>query len=62
LREALRTYILELAAAAGVRDPVSFSQQYLLLIGGASLMATIEGNPTGALYARHALAVLVDAS
>jgi len=61
LREALRTYIMELAAEAGVHDPALFSQQYLLLIGGASLMATIEGNPTGAQYARNALSVLVDA-
>lgn len=62
LREAIRMYIMQLASEAGVRDPASFSQQYLLLIGGASLMATIEGNPTGAQYARNALSVLIDAS
>jgi AcrR family transcriptional regulator len=62
LREAIRAYIVKLASEAGVRDPVSFSQQYLLLIGGASLMATIEGNPSGAQYARNALSVLIDAS
>ena len=62
LREAIRTYIMQLAAEAGVREPGSFSQQYLLLIGGASLMATIEGNPAGAQQARNILSVLIDAS
>lgn len=62
LREVIRTYIMQLASEAGVRDPVSFSQQYLLLIGGASLMATIEGNPSGAQQARKVLSVLIDAS
>lgn len=47
LREAIRTHVMKLATAAGVRDPQAFSQQYLLLIGGASLMATIEGTPAG---------------
>jgi hypothetical protein len=51
---------MKLATAAGVRDPEAFSQQYLLLIGGASLMATIEGKPAGAQHARQALAVLID--
>lgn len=62
LREAIRTYIMQLASEAEIKDPVSFSQQYLLLLGGASLMATIESQPTGAEYARNALAVLIDAS
>lgn len=61
LRESIRTYIMQLASEAGVKDPVSFSQQYLLLIGGASLMATIEANPTGAQYAKQTLSVLMDA-
>jgi len=61
LRETIRTYIMQLATEAGVRDPASFSQQYLLLIGGASLMATIEENPIGAQYARKVLSVLIDA-
>jgi hypothetical protein len=62
LREAIRVYIVKLASESGMRDPASFSQQYLLLIGGASLMATIEGNPSGAQYAKSALSVLIDAS
>jgi AcrR family transcriptional regulator len=60
LREAIRTHIKKLATEAGVGDPEAFSQQYLLLIGGASLMATIEGTPVGAQYARQALSILID--
>lgn len=62
LRSAIRIHIMKLATEAGVRDPEAFSQQYLLLIGGASLMATIEGTPAGAQHARQALSVLIDAS
>jgi AcrR family transcriptional regulator len=62
LREKIRKYIMQLASEAGVSDPIAFSQQYLLLIGGASLMATIEGNPTGAQFAKHTLEVLIVAS
>ncbi len=60
LREAIRVHIMKLATEAGVGNPEAFSQQYLLLIGGASLMATIEGKPVGAEHARQALAVLID--
>ncbi|MDY6783779.1 MAG: TetR/AcrR family transcriptional regulator [Cyanobacteriota bacterium] len=60
LREAIRVYIMALASQANVRDPASFSQQYLLLIGGASLMATIEGAPSGAKLARDLLSVSMD--
>jgi AcrR family transcriptional regulator len=60
LRETIRLYIMQLASEAGIHDPASFSQQYLLLIGGASLMATIEGKSIGAQYAQNALAVLID--
>ncbi len=62
LREAIRTHIMNLATEAGVRNPEAFSQQYLLLIGGASLMATIEGTPAGATHARQALSVLINGS
>ncbi|MGH8001523.1 MAG: TetR/AcrR family transcriptional regulator [Brasilonema sp.] len=62
LREGIRTHIMQLAIEAGVRHPEAFSQQYLLLIGGASLMATIEGTPAGANYARHALSILINES
>ena len=62
LREAIRTHVMKLAEEAGVRNPEAFSQQYLLLIGGASLMATIEGQPSGAQHARQVLSVLIDQS
>lgn len=60
LRQAIRDRIVKLAQEAGIKKPEAFSQQYLLLIGGASLMATIEGTPTGAQYAREALSILID--
>ncbi|BAZ67021.1 MAG: TetR/AcrR family transcriptional regulator [Pelatocladus maniniholoensis HA4357-MV3] len=60
LRKAIRTHIMKLAIEAQIRNPEAFSQQYLLLIGGASLMATIEGTPAGAKHARQALSILID--
>ncbi|MBE9171163.1 TetR/AcrR family transcriptional regulator [Pleurocapsales cyanobacterium LEGE 06147] len=60
VREAIRNQIMQLARQAGICDPESFSQQYLLLIGGASLMATIEGAPAGAKYAQTVLSTLID--
>ncbi len=62
LRESIRQIIVQLAAEAGVKNPDFFSQQYLLLIGGASLMATIEQSPEGATFAQTALSVLIDAN
>ena len=62
LRESIRQIIVRLAADAGVKNPEFFSQQYLLLIGGASLMATIEHSPNGATYAQNALSILIDAN
>ena len=62
LRESIRQIIMRLAAQAGVQNPDMFSRQYLLLIGGASLMATIEQSPDGATFAQNTLSVLIDAS
>ncbi|MDV2996324.1 MAG: hypothetical protein N4J56_005978 [Chroococcidiopsis sp. SAG 2025] len=62
LRESIRQVIMHLAVEAGVKNPDFFSQQYLLLIGGASLMATIERSPDGATFAQTALSVLIDAN
>jgi AcrR family transcriptional regulator len=62
LRESIRQIIVQLAAEAGVKNPDFFSRQYLLLIGGASLMATIEQSPEGATFAQSALSVLIDAN
>ncbi|NJK57776.1 MAG: TetR/AcrR family transcriptional regulator [Pleurocapsa sp. SU_5_0] len=62
VRESIRMQIKQLAEQAGVKDSESFSQQYLLLIGGASLMATIEGVSGGANYAQQALATLINSA
>ncbi|NEN89013.1 MAG: TetR/AcrR family transcriptional regulator [Okeania sp. SIO3H1] len=62
VRESIRMQIKHLAEEVGVTDAESFSQQYLLLIGGASLMATIEGFSGGANYAQQALSTLIDSS
>jgi AcrR family transcriptional regulator len=62
LRESIRQIIMGLATEAGIKNPDAFSRQYLLLIGGASLMATIEQSPDGATFAQNALSVLIDAS
>lgn len=62
LRESIRQIIVRLAAEAGVKNPDLFSRQYLLLIGGASLMATIEQSPEGATFAQTTLSVLIDAN
>lgn len=62
LRESIRQIIMRLATQAGVQNPDMFSRQYLLLIGGASLMATIEQSPDGATFAQNTLSVLIDAS
>lgn len=62
VRESIRMQIKQLAEQAGVKDSESFSQQYLLLIGGASLMATIEGVSGGANYAQQALITLINSA
>lgn len=62
VRESIRMQIEKLAEQAEVTDAKSFSQQYLLLIGGASLMATIEGFSGGADYAQQVLSTLIDSS
>lgn len=62
LRESIRQIVMRLAAEAGVQNPDAFSRQYLLLIGGASLMATIEQSADGATFAQNTLSVLIDAS
>lgn len=62
VRESIRLQIKHLADQAGLKDSESFSQQYLLLIGGASLMATIEGVSGGANHAQKALSTLIDSS
>ncbi len=60
VRESIRLQVKQLAEQAGVKDSELFSQQYLLLIGGASLMATIEGVSGGANHAQKVLSTLID--
>ncbi len=60
-RQSVRTYIFKLALEADIPKPEVFSQQYLLLLGGSILMASIEDTPTGAEYARETLAVFMNA-
>lgn len=62
LREAIRIHIMQLAKEAGLRDPEVFSQQYLLLIGGASLMAAIECRAEGAQYGHKVISLLLDSN
>lgn len=62
LRQAMRIHIMQLAKEAGLRSPEAFSQQYLLLIGGASLMAAIEKTSQEAQYARQVISVLIDSN
>jgi len=54
-RQSVRTHIFKLALEADIPKPEVFSQQYLLLLGGSILMASIEDTPTGAEYARETL-------
>ncbi|MEB3219186.1 MAG: TetR/AcrR family transcriptional regulator [Nostocales cyanobacterium 94392] len=60
VRQSVRTYIFKLALEAGIPKPEVFSQQYLLLLGGSILMASIENTSTGAEYARDTLAVFMN--
>ncbi|MEO1375843.1 MAG: TetR/AcrR family transcriptional regulator [Cyanobacteria bacterium J06635_10] len=59
VRQSIRTHIFKLALEAGIQSPEVFSQQYLLLLGGSILMASIENTPTGAKYAQLTLAVFM---
>ena len=59
-RQSVRTYIFKLALEADIPQPEVFSQQYLLLLGGSVLMASIEDTPIGAKYARETLAAFMN--
>lgn len=60
VRQSIRTYMFKLALEANIPKPEVFSQQYLLLLGGSILMASIEDTPIGAEYARETLAVFMN--
>ena len=59
-RQSVRTYIFKLALEANIPKPEIFSHQYLLLMGGSILMASIEGNTMGAEYTRETLIAFMD--
>ena len=61
-RQSVRTYIFKLALEANIPKPEIFSHQYLLLMGGSILMASIEGNTMGAEYTRETLSAFMDGS
>jgi hypothetical protein len=58
-RHAIRTYVQKLAGEAGLPNSEEFSQQFVILFGGAIVMASMEGGPTAAQYARQAASVLL---
>jgi AcrR family transcriptional regulator len=60
-RQSVRTYIFKLALEADIPKPEVFSQQYLLLLGGSILMASIEDSSMGAEYARETLTAFMNA-
>ncbi|BAY82664.1 transcriptional regulator [Calothrix parasitica NIES-267] len=61
-RQSVRTYIFKLALEAKIPKPEVFSHQYLLLMGGSILMASIEDSTMGAEYTRETLSVFMDGS
>ncbi|AFY57464.1 transcriptional regulator [Rivularia sp. PCC 7116] len=59
-RQSVRTYIFKLALEADIPKPEVFSQQYLLLLGGSILMASIEDTSIGVEYARETLTAFMN--
>lgn len=58
-KERNRDYVQELAAAAGVPDPVRLSRQIMLLIEGAIITALVQDDMEAAKNAKEAAKVLV---
>ena len=58
----VRSYIRELAEAAGAVDPDALANALNLLIEGAITMAYVAGEKTAAVRARDAAVVLIDAA
>jgi AcrR family transcriptional regulator len=55
----IRSYLCELAAEAGVKDPDSFARQWHILMKG-SIVAAAEGDPHAAARARELGILLLD--
>lgn len=61
-RQAVRTYILQLAQNIGIPNAETFSQQFMLVFGGAIVMASIEGDASAAQFARQAALILLNSA
>lgn len=60
VRQSLRSHIFKLALEADIPKPEVFSQQYLLLVSGSIVMASIEDTSIGAEYARETLTAFMN--
>jgi AcrR family transcriptional regulator len=58
----VRSLFVDLAKAAGARDPAKLANQLHLLYGGATISARMDHDPSAAAVAREVAAVLVDAA
>ena len=58
-KRAVRAYLTELAAQAGLGDPEGASAQLALLAEGAIITAQLEGSPASARVARQAAETLL---
>jgi hypothetical protein len=58
----VRGLLTDLAAEAGAPDPAGLARQLHLIYDGASLSARMDHDPSAAVAARAAAAVLLDAA
>ncbi|MBE9029840.1 TetR/AcrR family transcriptional regulator [filamentous cyanobacterium LEGE 11480] len=58
-QQAIADYVLELVKADGQPYPEALTQQLLILIEGAIIVAMMQGNPAAALSAKQAAATLL---
>jgi len=61
-KTAVRTWVRDLATAAGARDPDGLATQLTLLLDGGLAAGVLDGNPTVAEAARNAARTLVEAA
>ena len=60
-KRAVRTWVRELAAAAGADDPDGLARSLTLLLDGGLAAGVLDGDPAAADAARNAAGTLVDA-
>jgi AcrR family transcriptional regulator len=58
-RQAVRFYIVQLAQEIDIADAETFTEQFMLVFGGAIVMASIEGSANAAHFARQAALILL---